>query len=177
MSKTVNTLIEAFGMMQHGKSLSKIAEKLQELDMCKVKVYREDDSVILPTYAHNSDACMDIYVKSIEIKHDKRIIYHTGLHFKLPEDYEMELRPRSSNTKTVGLMTNAPGTLDSSYTGELMIVQRNLDGSYTPQYEAGDRVAQLLIRRRERVVWDEVKSIEELGNTDRKDGGFGSTGK
>ena len=55
---------------------------------------------------------MDIYVHSIEEK-DDRVVYHTGLHFKLPEDYEMEIRPRSSNTKTKAIMQYSPGTLDS----------------------------------------------------------------
>ena len=55
---------------------------------------------------------MDVYVHSIEEK-DDRVVYHTGLHFKLPEDYEMEIRPRSSNTKTMAIMQNSPGTLDS----------------------------------------------------------------
>lgn len=85
---------------------------LKTLDHVGVKVYREDETVKLPTYSKQGDACMDVYVYSIEEK-DDRVIYHTGLHFKLPEDYEMEIRPRSSNTKTMAIMQNSPGTLDS----------------------------------------------------------------
>ena len=138
-----------------------------------VKVYREDETVKLPVYSKQGDACMDVYVHSIEEK-DDRVIYHTGLHFKLPEDYEMEIRPRSSNTKTMAIMQNSPGTLD-----ELMIVHRAIDAPFIPviEYNVGDRVAQILVRHREQIIWDEVETIEELGETERGAGGFGSTGK
>lgn len=65
------------------------------------------------------------------------------------------------------------------YTGELMVVHRNIDTPFIPiaEYIIGDRVAQILIRRREQIIWDEVKTIEELGETKRGAGGFGSTGK
>lgn len=89
-----------------------LVKMFDTLDHVGVKVYREDETVKLPTYSKQGDACMDVYVHSIEEK-DDRVVYHTGLHFKLPEDYEMEIRPRSSNTKTMAIMQNAPGTLDS----------------------------------------------------------------
>ncbi len=65
------------------------------------------------------------------------------------------------------------------YTGELMIVHRNIGIPFIPiaEYIIGDRVAQILIRRREQIIWDEVETIEELGETERGAGGFGSTGK
>lgn len=155
-----------------------LVKMFNTLDHVGVKVYREDETVKLPTYSKQGDACMDVYVHSIEEKND-RVVYHTGLHFKLPEDYEMEIRPRSSNTKTMAIMQNAPGTLDEGYTGELMIVHRAIDVPFIPviEYNVGDRVAQILVRHRECIIWDEVESIEELGETERGAGGFGSTGK
>lgn len=179
MSKTVDILTTAIGWAMQGASFNNVVNKLKELDEVKVKVWREDETVKLPTYAKSGDACMDIYVHSIEYKEDGRICYHTGLHFKLPEDYEMELRPRSSITKTFAVMQNAPGTLDEGYTGELMIIHRQLNelDFPTPEYNVGDRCAQLLVRRRERITWDEVSTQEELGVTERGNGGFGSSGK
>lgn len=179
MSKTVDILATAIGWAMQGASFNDVANKLKELDEVKVKVWREDETVKLPTYAKSGDACMDIYVHSIEYKSDGRICYHTGLHFKLPEDYEMELRPRSSITKTFAVMQNAPGTLDEGYNGELMFVHRQLNelDFPTPEYNVGDRCAQLLVRRRERITWDEVSTQEELGTTERGNGGFGSSGK
>lgn len=155
-----------------------LVKMFDTLDHVGVKVYREDETVKLPTYSKQGDACMDVYVHSIEEK-DDRVVYHTGLHFKLPEDYEMEIRPRSSNTKTMAIMQNSPGTLDEGYTGELMIVHRAIDTPFTPviEYNVGDRVAQILVRHREQIIWDEVETIEELGETERGAGGFGSTGK
>lgn len=179
MSKTVDILATAIGWAMQGASFNDVANKLKELDEVKVKVWREDETVKLPTYAKSGDACMDIYVHSIEYKEDGRICYHTGLHFKLPEDYEMELRPRSSITKTFAIMQNAPGTLDGGYTGELMFIHRQLNelDFPTPEYNVGDRCAQLLVRRRERITWDEVSTQQELGVTERGNGGFGSSGK
>ena len=179
MSKLVDILTTAIGWAMQGAPFGDVANKLVELDICKVKVWREDETVKLPTYAKHGDACMDVYVHSIEYKDDGRVIYHTGLHFALPEDYEMEIRPRSSNTKTLAIMQNAPGTLDGGYRGELMIVQRDLVDFIDGQayYGVGERVAQILIRRRERIFWAEVKNQDELGDTERGDGGFGSTGR
>lgn len=156
-----------------------VKDRLKALDECPVKVWRENENIKLPTYAKEGDACMDVYVSSVEYKDDGRVVYHTGLHFRLPDDYEMEIRPRSSNTKTTAVMGNAPGTLDQNYTGELMIVHRDIiyPEDSVSHYNVGDRVAQILIRHRERVIWDEVKTLEDLGQTSRGTGGFGSTGK
>lgn len=65
------------------------------------------------------------------------------------------------------------------YRGELMIVHRSIDSPFVPfnEYKVGDRVAQILVRHREQIIWDEVETIEELGETERGAGGFGSTGK
>ena len=183
MSKLVETIANAIVLGIHNKDNENmeymVRDVLSKLDKAEVKVWREDETVQLPTYGKDGDACMDVYVHSIETKPDGRIVYHTGLHFRLPEDYEMEIRPRSSNTKTHAVMQNSPGTLDEGYTGELMVVHRHLNTDLvaTPEYKVGDRVAQILVRHRERIKWQEVTTQEELGATERGAGGFGSTGK
>lgn len=181
MSKLVETIASAIVLGIHNKDNENmeymVRDVLSKLDRVEVKVFREDDTVELPTYGKDGDACMDVYVHHVENKPDGRIVYHTGLHFRLPEDYEMEIRPRSSNTKTHAVMQNAPGTLDEGYTGELMIVHRRMDKYDDPEYQVGERVAQILIRHRERIIWQEVTTQEELGTTERGAGGFGSTGK
>ena len=181
MSKLVETIASAIVLGIHNKDNENmeymVRDVLSKLDRVEVKVFREDETVKLPTYGKDGDACMDVYVHHVENKPDGRIVYHTGLHFRLPKDYEMEIRPRSSNTKTHAVMQNAPGTLDEGYTGELMIVHRRMDKYDNPEYQVGDRVAQILVRHRERIVWQEVNTQEELGTTERGAGGFGSTGK
>lgn len=188
----------------------------EDINNVKVKVFREDTGIPLPTYGKNGDACCDIYAKSIEYDAEKdRFIVHTGLHFALPDNYEMEIRPRSSNTKTDVYLPNSVGTLDSGYRGEMLVIFKNrtarnvvkainnigtalskiskINDHSEPYimearknydailegcpYKEGDRVAQLLVRRRELIEWDEVETLEELGTTERGIGGFGHTGK
>lgn len=167
------------------KKLVDLSEQM--IDTVKVRVYKEDKNISLPTYSKNGDACMDVTATSIEYDKDKnRFICHTGLHFSLPEDYEIEIRPRSSNTKFRVIISNAPGTLDSGYRGEMLIIFTPIDIPLLEDYfdspldnfpyKAGDRIAQILVRRRERIIWEEVETLEDLGSTDRGIGGFGSTG-
>lgn len=219
LSKTIANAIIEFnaGLLTQDELFEKLE---QDIDNVSVKVWREDKSVPLPTYGKEGDACCDVYAKSIEYDAEKdRAIIHTGLHFALPDEYEMELRPRSSNTKTDVYMPNNPGTLDWGYRGELLIIFKNRtslrlikiidsfgkafndiirDTEHTDAYNSivnarlqfdklsevegcpynvGDRVCQLLVRRREKITWDEVETLEELGSTERGAGGFGHTGK
>lgn len=182
MSKIVDIITKAIMLSTTNKDFNKleymVKDVLSGLDRVEVKVWKEDDTVKLPTYAKPGDACMDIYVHSIELG-DGVVIYHTGLHFRLPEDYEMEIRPRSSFVKTVAVLQNSPATLDEGYTGELTIVHRDIDypRNSVPHYRIGDRCAQLLIRRRELITWKEVSTKEDLGVTERGEGGYGHTGR
>ena len=159
----------------------------------RVLCYREDKSIPLPAYQTDGAACCDLHIKSIEIK-GYRMICHTGLHVALPEGYEMEIRPRSSLTKTRLIIANSPGTVDADYRGEILVIFEGLDNImlhtyynnyinngvlndlYFP-YGIGDRCAQLLIRRYEEITWHEVENLEDLGETKRGFGGHGSTGK
>ena len=178
MSKIRSVLAKVISFAsEQPMSYNEAFELLENIDTCKVKIWLEEGAK-LPEYAHKEDACMDLFVKDIEID-GVRIIYHTGVHVELPEDYEMEIRPRSSITKTKSIIQNAPGTIDEGYRGEIMVVTRRIrvDRYGDPSYSKGDKVAQLLIRRRERIVWEEVKSLEDLGESERGNGGFGSTGK
>ena len=176
MSKIRSVLAKVISFAsEQPMSYNEAFELLEDIDTCKVKIWLEEGAK-MPKYAHEDDACMDLFVKDIEID-GVRIIYHTGVHVALPEDYEMEIRPRSSITKTKSIIQNAPCTIDEGYRGDIMVVTRRLDRYGDPSYSKGDKVAQLLIRRRERIVWDQVGSLEDLGESERGNGGFGSTGK
>lgn len=176
MSKIKDLLARAISLAS-GRPMSykEAVESLDGIDTRKVKIWLEEGAK-MPEYAHEDDACMDLFVKDIELD-GGRIIYHTGAHVALPGDYEMEIRPRSSITKTKAIIQNPPGTVDEGYRGEIMVVCRRMDRYGDPSYPKGDRVARSLIRRRERIVWDEVESLEDLGTADRGSNGFGGTGK
>lgn len=175
------------------------------MSQINVKVWRENKEIPLPSYGHYEDACCDIYVASVERDEAKDLwIVHTGLHVEIPNGYEMEIRPRSSNTKTEFYIPNAPGTVDAPYRGEIQVRFRcrtssklinslnNLKESLNNEgistfdcdfelpifpYSVGDRCAQLIIRQREKVAFVEVENETDLLPSDRGNGGFGSTGK
>ena len=159
----------------------------------KVKVYNENKEIPLPEYATDGSVCMDLYVNSIKIK-DNKIVIGTGLHLELPENYEAQVRPRSSLTKTMLVMQNSLGTIDTDYRGEVMVILTPLNDTcldyyynnyinnnttyknYFP-YAIGDRCAQLNIHPVEKIEFELVNSLEELSVTKRGNGGFGSTDK
>lgn len=106
MSKIRSVLAKVISFAsEQPMSYNEAFELLEDIDTCKVKIWLEEGAK-MPEYAHEDDACMDLFVKNIELD-SGRTIYHTGVHVALPEDYEMEIRPRSSITKTKSIIQNA----------------------------------------------------------------------
>ena len=143
-----------------------------------VKIKKLTEDAIIPFYATDGSAGMDVTAVSMEYdKFNDCYIYHTGLAFQLPKGYVMLIFPRSSNRKTNYYLANHVGVLDSDYTGELMVVYKCRDSKHVdlqiPPYKVGDRVAQIIILPYPEIDFDEV---EELDKTERGSGGFGSTG-
>lgn len=130
----------------------------------------------LPSYETIASAGMDLRA-SIEapktLKPLERAIVKTGLFIELPIGYEAQIRPRSGLAAKKGVtVLNSPGTIDADYRGEIGIILVNLSNEdFT--IENGERIAQMIISKHERAVFEEVK---ELSETDRGAGGFGSTG-
>lgn len=136
----------------------------------------------LPSYAHESDAGMDICSISDEIlKVGEPKLIKTGLVAQIPEGYELQVRPRSGLALKRGITVwNTPGTIDSGYRGEigviLMYMNSDSSGDYVNRIACiskGERIAQLVLAP---VTKAEVGEIEEVEETDRGAGGFGSTG-
>ena len=130
----------------------------------------------LPNYETIASAGMDLRAnldESITLKPLERTIIKTGLFIELPMGYEAQVRPRSGLAAKKGIsVLNAPGTVDADYRGEIGVILVNLSNEdFT--IENGERVAQLLIAKHERAEWIEV---QELSETSRGAGGFGSTG-
>ena len=131
----------------------------------------------LPTYATVSSAGLDLKAvldASITLAPLERKIIGTGLKIALPEGYEAQVRPRSGLAAKHGLsVLNAPGTIDADYRGEIGVILVNLSNdAFTIQ--PGERIAQLVVAQYSQVSWQPTINLEE---TDRGEGGFGSTGK
>lgn len=117
------------------------------------------------------NACID---EAITLQPMERRLIPTGLFIELPEGTEAQIRPRSGLAFKHGItVLNAPGTIDADYRGEIGVLLVNLSNE-TYTIKAGERIAQMVIAKYERVVWQPVDS---LGDTNRGAGGFGSTGK
>lgn len=129
---------------------------------------------VLPSYAHPSDAGMDLRaVDSLVIAPGKRALVHTGLVMLLPPHYEAQVRPRSGLALKHGItVLNTPGTIDSGYRGEVCVILVNL-GEADFKIEKGDKVAQVVVAP---VTVAEIAETAEVDETDRGENGFGSTG-
>ncbi|MGI9552568.1 MAG: dUTP diphosphatase [Aurantibacter sp.] len=130
----------------------------------------------LPNYETGTSAGMDLRANisnPVTLKPLERAIIKTGLFIELPVGFEAQVRPRSGLAAKKGItVLNAPGTIDADYRGEIGVILVNLSNQpFT--IENGERVAQLVIAKHERAEWIEV---EELSETSRGEGGFGSTG-
>lgn len=131
----------------------------------------------LPEYQTESSAGMDLnanLAESITLKSLERKLIPTGLFLELPSGYEAQIRPRSGLAIKNGItVLNAPGTIDADYRGEIGVILVNLS-SEDFTINNGDRIAQMVIAQYETAKWQEVKSLNE---TERGEGGFGSTSK
>ena len=130
----------------------------------------------LPNYETIASAGMDLranLTQSITLQPLERAIVNTGLYIELPIGYEAQVRPRSGLAAKKGItVLNSPGTVDADYRGEIGVILVNLSNEVFV-IENGERIAQLIIAQHERAEWIEV---EELSETSRGEGGFGSTG-
>ena len=131
----------------------------------------------LPHYATEGSSGLDLRAninEPIKLRSLERTLVPTGLFMEIPQGYEAQVRPRSGLAIKHGLKClNTPGTIDCDYRGEIKIVLVNLS-SEPHIIEPGDRIAQLVLQKVEKVEW---KQVDILTETDRSQGGFGSTGK
>lgn len=142
----------------------------------KVKVIN-NSSNSLPEYSTSGSAGMDVRADindPIIIPIGGRVLIPTGLHFQLPIGYEVQVRPRSGLAIKYGItVCNAPGTIDSDFTGEVMVILIN-HGNEPFTVNKGDRIGQFVLAKYETIEW---KEVDELSSTERGEGGFGHTGK
>ena len=129
----------------------------------------------LPKYAKHGDAGMDICAaEDVQIKAFSWTTIPTGIYLEIPEGYECQIRSRSGLAAKFGIFVlNSPGTIDSGYRGEVKIILKNED--HRPyEVKKGDRIAQMVFAP---VTNATLTEVAELSDTDRGEGGLGSTGK
>jgi dUTP pyrophosphatase len=143
----------------------------------RVQIRRLRPDAILPRYMTAQAAGLDLCAAidaPIDIAPHERAAIGTGLAFALAPGYEGQVRPRSGLAREHGVtLVNAPGTIDSDFRGQVIVLLINL-GSATVRIESGQRIAQLVIAP---VVQAELVEVDELDDTARGAGGFGSTGR
>jgi dUTP pyrophosphatase len=141
----------------------------------KVKIINDSKNPC-PSYSTPYSAGMDLRANLEEplvLRPLERRLIPTGIRIELPEGYECQVRPRSGLAVKYGVtVLNTPGTVDSDYRGELKVLMINL-GSEPFTVSPGERLAQMVVARHEHVEWEQVEVLDE---SERGEGGFGSTG-
>ena len=142
----------------------------------KVKIKKIGTQSGLPNYETLGSAGMDLSAsleERIVLEPGERHLIPTGIAIQLPQGYEAQVRPRSGLAVKYGIgMVNSIGTIDSDYRGEIKVPLIN-HGSEPFVIQPGDRIAQLIVARYERVEWEQVLDLDD---TERGEGGFGHTG-
>jgi dUTP pyrophosphatase len=137
----------------------------------QVKIKKLSPIAVIPTYAKEGDAGMDLVITDIKGENKYDITYGFGISMEIPEGFMGLVFPRSSIRKTDLFLSNSVGVIDSGYRGE---IQATFKKTGLNKYEIGDRGAQIMIIPHPSI---EFKEVNELTNTERGIGGFGSTGK
>ena len=140
----------------------------------KVMIKKLHPDAVIPKYAKQGDAGMDMTATWMEFDHENKIVtYGTGLSVEIPWWHVGLIYPRSSVYKKSMILANHVGVIDSGYRGEIMFKFRVLNDDWQDIYDVGDRIGQLIITPYPRIDFVEV---DELTETDRASGGYGSTG-
>ncbi len=140
----------------------------------KVRIKRIKENAIMPMYAHEGDSGVDLFsTEDYVLKPGERVLVSTGLVMSIPKGYEGQVRPKSGLALKNGIsVCNTPGTVDSGYRGEIGVIAINL-GKETFRIERGKKIAQMVFCKVEEA---EFEDADELDDTKRGGGGFGSTG-
>ena len=139
----------------------------------KVEFKKLVENAVIPTKAHLTDAGWDMTCTSFEYEKNDLITYHTGIAMAIPENHVGLLFPRSSVFKQDLILSNCVGVIDSSYRGEIMLKFRTIQ-PFSKRYGVGERIGQLIIMPYPSIEFSEVDSLPE---SDRGEGGYGSSGK
>lgn len=144
----------------------------------EIRIKKLVPDAVVPKKAHAGDAGFDLVAVSRSVDEDGNIVYGTGLAFEIPEGHVGLVFPRSSIAKKNLILTNCVGVIDSGYRGEVMAKFKLIDPLVRHEeyhwYEIGERICQMVVMKLPDV---DVVEVDELSDTDRGAGGYGSTGK
>lgn len=142
----------------------------------RLLIKRLDPGLPLPSYAHPGDAGLDLFAaEECVLAPGARMLVATGIAIAIPEGFAGFVQPRSGRALKDGLsFANTPGLIDAHYRGEIKVIAVNLDPRAPIRISHGDKIAQLVIQPVEHV---ELAEVDDLGQTARGEGGFGSTGR
>ena len=140
----------------------------------QLKIKKMCEEAKIPQYSHEGDSGMDLYsVEDAVLQPGETKLVKTGLQIAVPKGFEAQVRPKSGLAAKFGVtVLNTPGTIDSGYRGEIKVILVNT-GDQVYEIEKGKKIAQMVIAKVEEA---KIEVVEDLDNTTRKDGGFGSTG-
>lgn len=143
----------------------------------EVNIKKFHPNAVVPSYAKDGDAGMDLTAVTKEYDKDGNVCYGIGLGFEIPDGYVGLIFPRSSNSKKDLLLSNSVGVIDSGYRGEVgfkfkQTIECDLES--LKEYEVGDRIGQIIILPYPKIKFN---LVDELNETERGSGGFGSSGK
>ena len=165
------------------------------MNTLKVKIKKLNENAVTPSYSKAGDAGMDLVATSKSFDEDANVVYGTGLAFEIPKGFVGFVFPRSSNARQQLLLSNSVGVIDSGYRGEVMLKFKSSASSFSLKslfklifnpdaditlinnlkvsYNVGDRIGQIIILPFPQIEFEET---EELSETERGNGGYGSTG-
>ena len=164
--------------LELGLDLDHLEEQLQKHNpKMDVRYSSSNDNIVEPKYAYSTDSGFDLYSSiGVEIPPFGRALVPTGLHFDIPDGYEIQVRSKSGLALKQGLMVlNSPGTVDQGYTGEVMAIIFNTTNDVAI-INKGQKVAQAVLCPVVAGKWINLVKVNNIENKDRSDKGFGSTG-
>jgi dUTP pyrophosphatase len=183
--KSVQNKVSDFGMPNSQFDINDIVSNIDDLDSIlmdksagKINLeYTNDSDNKEPEYAYESDSGFDLRsTEEIWVQANDRKLIPTGLRFDIPDGYEIQVRSKSGLALNQGLMVlNSPGTVDSGYQGEIKVIIFNTTKERI-KIEKGQKVAQAVLCPVVNGKWINLVKVEEIGEKDRNDKGFGSTG-
>jgi dUTP pyrophosphatase len=168
-----NAIMETLGL-----DIPELEKEIQEyIPTIDLSYKKTKENAVDPKYAYISDSGFDLYsTEDVWIHSLDRQLVSTGLHFDIPEGYEIQVRSKSGLALKQGLMVlNSPGTVDQGYLGEIQIILFNTTREKV-KIEKGQKIAQAVLCPVVSGKWVKLTEKSDLGNKDRNDNGFGSTG-